>query len=222
MTGVRSSRPTRAHGVADDLGSRIRSGALAPGSALRETELEAHYGVSRHTVRQALAQLVSERLATSIPFSGVAVARIDAEGLVALQELRCALESEAVRLLRSRHGTRWPPTVTGPIVDALDELERACLGSDVDMSVERAHSRVHTAIVRAASSRRITEAYEGLDAELLVFLRHIRPELETARLTADHRALLSEVQERGTDAIRDHLDASTELLARAARNVGSG
>ncbi len=47
--------------IAADLRARIRSGELAPGTAIRsEAELANQFGVSRGTVRQALASLRSE------------------------------------------------------------------------------------------------------------------------------------------------------------------
>lgn len=208
-----SHRPTRADGIADDLRSRILSGTLPPGTPLRETELESHYAVSRHTVRRALALLVAERLATARPYSGVSVATVDIEGLIALQQLRCALESEAVRLLHARHGAEWPAAVLDPLEAAVEELRRA--GDDPEdwPGVERAHARVHTALVRAAGSRRITEVYEALDAELSVFLRQVRPELDARALADDHRDFLSAARRTGASAVREHLDASTALLA---------
>jgi GntR family transcriptional regulator len=49
--------------IAADLRARIRSGELAPGTAIRsEAELAAGFGVSRGTVRQALSSLRSEGL----------------------------------------------------------------------------------------------------------------------------------------------------------------
>lgn len=209
-----SPRPTRVDEVADDLRSRILEGALGPGVALRETELEAHYAVSRHTVRRALALLVAERLATSRPYSGVTVAGVTVDGLIALQQLRCALESEAVRILRASHGDDWPAPVLDPVETAVEALATAGREPSDWRAVERAHALVHSTLVRAAGSPRITEAYDALDTELSVFLRHIRPDLDARRLAEDHRGFLAAARREGAAAVRDHLDASTALLVR--------
>lgn len=210
-----TTRRTRADEVADDLRARILAGALEPGAALRETELEAFYTVSRHTVRRALSLLVAERLATARAYHGVTVAPVGVDALVAVQELRCALESEAVRLLRVRHGAAWPASVTGPIEAALGDLARATARPAEGAAVDAAHSSVHRALVRAAGSPRITEAFDALDAELTLFLRHIRPDLEVSRLADEHRAFIEAARVHGEGAVRAHLDASTALLTGA-------
>jgi DNA-binding GntR family transcriptional regulator len=220
-SAAHDTRSTRADGVADDLRNRILSGALPPAAPLREVELEEHYGVSRHTVRRALSALVAERLATSRPYSGVAVADLDAAGVVALQQLRCALESEAVAILRERHGWRWPAEVLAPIRAALDALEHACRLPEDWAAVERAHARVHRAVVDAAGSNRISEVYRSLDGEMQVFLLHLRPELDASRLAADHRDFVDDLRTAGPGGVRRHLDCSTALLTAALGADGS-
>jgi DNA-binding GntR family transcriptional regulator len=193
---------------------RILGGTLTPGQPLREVLLAEEFGVSRHTVRAALAMLAAERLATAEPFAGVRVAALDDDELVALQDLRCALESAAVRRLRERFGDdAWPPSVTAPLDAALGELDDACSAHPDDWaSVERAHSRVHLALVSAADSPRITDAYRQLDAELQLLLLHVRPHYGPGALVAEHRQYLHDVRRTGEQAVRDHLAHSTELI----------
>ena len=63
MGGTEHDSGPRHATIAADLRSRIRSGELQPGSAIRsEAELAANYRVSHGTVRQALASLRSEGL----------------------------------------------------------------------------------------------------------------------------------------------------------------
>jgi DNA-binding GntR family transcriptional regulator len=209
------TRATRAQIVASDLRERILTGSLLPGAPLREVELESHYGVSRHTVRSALTELVADRLATARPYSGVSVIDLDVDAVVALQDLRSALESEAVRLIRLRHGSRWPGRVQGPIASALDDLAAACRRSDDWIGVERAHSAVHRAVVDAADSARISEAHHALDGELQVFLLHLRPRLDVGALSADHGDYVDELRAIGPAAVRAHLDRSTALMIAA-------
>lgn len=215
ISGTHGIRSTRADGVADDLRDRILSGELPPSAPLREVELEERYGVSRHTVRRALSVLVAERLATARPYSGVTVADLDVAGVVALQQLRCALESEAVAILRERHGARWPGEVLAPIRAALDALEEACRRPEDWAAVERSHARVHRAVVDAAGSGRISEVYRSLDGEMQVFLLHLRPELDASRLAADHRDFVDDLRTTGPAGVRRHLDRSTALLTAA-------
>lgn len=203
--------PTAAAEVALRLRTTILDGDLAPGTPLRETELSEHFAVSRHTIRAALASLTAERLVQSIPYRGARVAQLDIAGLHALQDLRGALESEAVRLLRDRHGNQWPAAVTAPIEEALARLDQAERTAGWAAST-RAHSGFHQALVAAAGSARITEAYAHLDSEILVMLTHIRPDYPPGSLTGEHRTYLDAAQREGGSAVRAHLAHSTALI----------
>lgn len=203
--------PTAAAEVAQRLRTTILDGDLAPGTPLREEDLSEHFAVSRHTIRAALASLSAERLVQSIPYRGARVAQLDIPGLHALQELRGALESEAVRLLRERHGERWPVAVTAPIEAALTRLDHAEQTADWGQTT-RAHSGFHQTLVAVAGSARITEAYAQLDSEILLLLTHARPDYPPGSLTGQHRDYLDAAQHEGGSAVRAHLAHSTALI----------
>ena len=194
--------------VADAVRAEILTGALPADAPLREEAAAARYSVSRHTVRAAFQRLVAQRLAVAMPYRGVRVASFDRETIIALQQLRAALEVEAVRIAGERFGREWPDRVVGPARDALDRL-----AASADwLEAERLHAEFHHALVAASGSPRIIEAHAALGAELLLFLLHVRPHYTLESLVAEHRELLEEVQSRGPDALRDHLEHSTRLL----------
>src|SRR4029453_10195346 len=114
--------PTAVERVADEVRAEILSGELPADAPLREEAAAARYGVSRHTVRAAFQRLVAERLAIATPYRGVRVASFDRETVIALQQLRAALEVEAVRIARERFGGEWPDPVLAPARAALDRL----------------------------------------------------------------------------------------------------
>ena len=201
MTG----RATGADRLAAELRRRVLAGELAPDTPMREEALAEEYELSRHTVRRALERLVAERLLVSEAYRGVRVTSFSDADIVALQQLRTALESEAVRLIRSEHGDTWPDTLLAPLVVAVDRL-------GTDSSPEQAHSAFHRALVQTAGSPRITEAYERLDTEMLLFLRQLRSTYDGVLLCTEHRDYLAGVQVRGEDAVRQHLAHSTALL----------
>lgn len=210
------SARTAVERVADAVRAEILSGALAADEPLREEAASERYGVSRHTVRAAFQRLVSERLAVAAPYRGVRVASFDRDTIVALQQLRAALEVEAVRIARERHGPAWPDSVVAPMREALARMT-ALGGADgaaaVDwLAAERLHADFHRALVAASASPRIIEAHAALGSELLLFLLHVRPHYTLDALVAEHRVLLDDVQTRGPDAIREHLEHSTALL----------
>ncbi len=202
--------PRTADVVADAVRAGILSGELAPGTPLREEELSATYGVSRHTARTALARLTSERLVTAEPYRGVRVSSLDDDALLALQQLRCALETEALRIVRER-GIR-----PSGIDTALDDLESAEASGDWPEALA-AHARVHLCLVEAAASPRITEEYRRLDSEMHLLLTHVRPAYAPGALSAEHRAYVVEALRDPEHAVRAHLDHSTRAILDGRR-----
>ncbi|QEO14334.1 GntR family transcriptional regulator [Agromyces intestinalis] len=219
----RADRSTAVGRVAAHLRGEILTGALDPGTPLREEQLAARFGASRHTVRAALARLAAERLAVAAPYRGVRVTSFDGDDILALQHLRMALECEAVRLAGERHGSVWPAEALAPAEAALDTLAALAgqAGLDADASgesdpdwldVETAHADFHRALVEASGSPRIIEAHAALGSELRLFLLHVRPHYTVDALLAEHRDLLEAVQRRGAEALREHLARSAALL----------
>ena len=204
------TRATGADRLADDLRERVLSGALGSGTPMREEALAEEHGLSRHTVRRALERLVAERLLVSEPFRGVRVTSFSDDDVIALQQLRTALESEAVRLIRLDHGTQWPEAVTATLSSLAEAMGTA-------EHVEEAHAAFHRGLVASAGSARITEAYARLDAEMLLFLRQLRFHYDAPTLCREHGAYLAAVQHVGERAVREHLEHSTEMLLSARR-----
>lgn len=192
------------------LRSRILSGDLPPGSPLREEELSRSYDVSRHTLRAALRTLAGEGLVRLVQNRGATVAALDREALVGLFELRTALELEACRLALARHDGKLPPSVHA----ALAGLTRACRASGTGWhEVAAAHAALHEAIVRAAESPRIEEAYTRLTGELNLFLAQLRPVWPRRRMIEHHRALVDELEASGdVEALRRHLAEGLEAV----------
>ena len=151
---------------------------------------------------------MAERLAVALPYRGVRVASFDRDTIVALQQLRAALEVEAVRIARQRYGSDWPDAALAPARDALERL-----GASADwLEAERVHADFHRALVAASGSPRIIEAHAALGSELLLFLLHVRPHYTIESLVVEHRELLDAVQSEGPEAVREHLEHSTRLL----------
>ena len=212
--------------VASAVRSDILSGVLAPGEPLREEAAADRFDVSRHTVRAAFQRIVSERLAVAEAYRGVRVASFGRDEVIALQQLRAALEVEAVRIAGERFGAEWPEYALAPARAALArlaDLDRGGGGGDgseeagdIDwLEVERVHADFHRALVETSDSPRIIEAHAALGSELLLFLLHVRPHYTVDTLIEEHRALLDELPTRGGDAVREHLEHSTRLLTDA-------
>ena len=83
--------------VRQEIEEQIRTGGLLPGDPIDEQRLMGQFGVSRTPVREALLQLKSQGLLTSLPRGGVVVAKMDVQQLFAMWELLGELESLCAR-----------------------------------------------------------------------------------------------------------------------------
>jgi DNA-binding GntR family transcriptional regulator len=194
--------PTAVDRVASILREQILDAQLESGTRLVEAELVTAHGASRHTVRAALRALAGEGLVVIAPNRGARVAGLDPDAILALYELRAALEVEAVHLALARHGDRLPPSVH----EAAEVLARACRRPRPRWStVSRAHADLHTAIVRAARSPRIEAVHDRLTAQTRLFLLQIRPHYTFARLAEEHVQLVEDLETLGPDVLRTHL-----------------
>ncbi len=211
MPGV-SPQPA-ADRVAAQIRERILDGQLGAGARLVEADLAERHAVARHTVRAALKQLQTEGLVEIVPNRGARVAGMDTDAIVALYELRTALETEAAHLALAKNGDRLPPSVH----EANEVLTRACSRARPSWpTVSRAHADLHTAIVRAARSPRIEAVHDQLTAQTRLFLLLVRPHYTFERLAQEHTELIAQLEQHGPDVLRQHLRASAGALIDGA------
>jgi DNA-binding GntR family transcriptional regulator len=76
----------------------ILSGALAPGTPLRQEELAAMFKVSRMPIREALRQLEAQALVDFEPHRGAVVVQITLQDAMDNYAIRAGLEPQALRL----------------------------------------------------------------------------------------------------------------------------
>jgi DNA-binding GntR family transcriptional regulator len=98
---------------------------LQPGARLIERELIEQLGVSRTTIREVIALLVSEGLVTVIPQRGAIVSIISVEDASDIYEMRGALEAQAVR----RFVDRATPEQVARLRKAWADIDRASRSS---------------------------------------------------------------------------------------------
>jgi DNA-binding GntR family transcriptional regulator len=97
-----ASLPGLREQVASRLRSAIVSGRFAPGTRLIERELCELTGVSRTSVREALRELESEGLVTTVPQRGPVVSVVSVETAEAIYQVRAVLEGLAAKLFVAR------------------------------------------------------------------------------------------------------------------------
>lgn len=203
----------------------IRLGVTVPGERLpAERELAAMLGVSRDTLREAIATLadegylVSKRgryggtfVVESLPAArGDAACRIDAQQLDEIAMLRRVLEVGAVSELAGRE---LSAAERAELSSALEE----CLGSDAE-SFRRHDSRLHLLFAELTESPGLVQLCADLRTRLneaLEAMPMMPPNLSHSN--AQHAQIVAAVlagrPEVAASAMREHL-AGTEALLR--------
>ena len=201
--------------VADELRRALFDGELEAGTPLREVALADAIGVSRSTVREALATLVGEGLATREPNRGVHVTALDPASVHDVCVARAVLEVAGVQ--------RWHSASE----DARDGVRRALVdftvaaqGGASPADLTAAHLAIHRALVALTGSTRLLALADALSAEIRLGLAKVdRIRRNTHEQVASHRSLLS-LLERGdvpaaVAAIEEHLDHAEASMLTA-------
>jgi DNA-binding GntR family transcriptional regulator len=137
----------------------IVDGALELGERLSEQQLATRYRVTKAPVRSVCIRLQGQGLVTIVPQRGIFVFDPSADEVRALCELRAALELEAAALAVARD--------QGGLLLALErviEKMRPFTGDPVrvaDLGYQNLDSDFHLAILQAASSPMLLEAYRS-------------------------------------------------------------
>lgn len=136
--------------LAAQLRTEIIEGSLAAGTALRQEEISARYGVSRSPLREALRQLEAEGWIEYRPNRGAVVASVSAQDVRELYEVRRILEAGAIRLAIPKIDETLLRHARA--VDA--KLRRASLTSEIVAT----HYEFHTTIYGACGNARLIDA----------------------------------------------------------------
>jgi DNA-binding GntR family transcriptional regulator len=169
--------------VAAALRRALFDGALAPGTALRESDLARRLGVSRGTLREALRLLQAEGLVNREPNRGVVVKLLSPAELADLYQARRVIETGAVDAIALPlddarvavlHGAL---AAYGSALDGGDEVAMsgnrrlaqvaATLLGEMRLALAAADRRHHDAADQLAGHRRMVDALVGGDVGAL-------------------------------------------------------
>jgi DNA-binding GntR family transcriptional regulator len=151
--------------AADALREEIVRGRIAAGSRLTEQELAGAMGLSRGTVRAALAQLVRDGLVTLVPYTGWAVRELDADDVWELYTLRASLEGLGARLAATRADAGSVAVIERTFAGLVD----ACAGRDAAAMADRDFA-LHAGIIAAAAHSRLAEQYRTVEHQVRMFI----------------------------------------------------
>jgi DNA-binding GntR family transcriptional regulator len=200
--------------ITEALTRRIVSGALAPGTPLRQDHVAAEFDASHVPVREAFRNLEAQGLVTSEPRRGVRVTAIDRASIVEATEMRTALEALALRHAISRMGS-------GDIAKALAASREAERSRSI-LVFEAANRRFHQALIAPCGMPRLLGAIADLHRVSARFLFAVWRDLDwRERSETEHRAILEAAQRGDADAaaalLARHITAAGEALVAALR-----
>lgn len=212
-------RSTLRERALDALRGRVISGRLEPGYHLSEVDLAASFGISRGTVREALRHLQQEGLVVADARGRLRVRGVSGAEVVALYEVRTALESLAVRRVMSLTGDERARAVVR-LDEALRQLQATA--GDVPAQVE-ADLALHQTLCEVSGNPILVTTWQGIEGlvratiyrsgpeEALVAMgpdRHREIIDALARLTPDEAvALLEHHMQEASDRLRAALEA---------------
>jgi DNA-binding GntR family transcriptional regulator len=201
--------------AAIELRRAIFDGEIESGTPLRELALAESLGVSRPTVREALAILVAEGLATREPNRGVNVATPEASSVRDVCQARFVLEGAGV--LRWAEADQAERDHVRAMLDAYTDSIGA--GASYQELNER-HLAFHVSLVGLTQSARLVGMAELLVVELKLALAQVDRLRRNAHDQADSHRELVELMEAGDlprahDFLRCHLEEAADAILTA-------
>ena len=209
--------------ISDDLRQMIIEGQLVPGEQLGEARLAELLGVSRAPVREALQQLVQEKLLVAARNKGVSVVSFTATDIWEIYDARYAIESHAAaRIIDGGPGMR--ARATDDLRAVLERLGAAAKrGSHREISATDLD--FHMTLVASGGNGRLVDAYSILSAQTLACINRLEIALPSSgeEIIADHAILIDALAAGDKDqllkAISDHLSvAAGHLTKTPAKN----
>jgi DNA-binding GntR family transcriptional regulator len=197
----------------EDLRTRIVDGRLAPGERLVERDLAEQLDVSRIVVREAIAHLVSEGLAVTLPRRGAQVSALDAEDVANLFDVRVALETLAARTAAKRR--------TDEDLERLDQALRAAgeatAAGDTVLAAQL-NADFHDLLTDAAHNPQLAALQRSISGQTRRVFR-VTQDVAPGQLHHEHEALVEAIRAgdaRGAaKAAAQHVEAArTGALAR--------
>lgn len=184
--------------VRNALEADILSLRFPAGAKITESDLAARYGVSRNTVREAIAHLLSEGLLTKVANKGVSVRRFTVEDVQEIFHLRALLELEALNRILS--GGKKPEE----LYRYVHQLEQTDRQENWDEYV-RNDTQFHSLLVEYAGSPRLSKLYQTILTEVKLCIYQTRNYVQLpANTNTTHRKILDAICE-GDKRTAEHL-----------------
>ena len=192
------------HTLAED----IFTMRFPPGAKITEAALCSRYGVSRNTLREAVAQLLSHGLLVKVANKGIYVRTLNYADVKEIFRLRELLELEAVRNIMESGN------IPIELVQLVEAIKEDVTEDSWDENLE-ADVRFHSRLIASANSPRLHRLYSAIFAEVKLVIYHSR---HIVPINPDndshHRKLLAAMEnddlEGAQRILSDHIHAAVE------------
>lgn len=204
-----AERQTAQDLVLSSVREQILSGALPPGTRLRQEKLAERFGTSRIPIREALRALEYEGLVRSSPYRGFTVTELDADDIEEVYDLRVVLEGHAVRLA--------VPLMTDEDLRDLEEIYSEMAAATAGEDQLAARERFYTRLYAMSGRPRLVGLIARLRQEVARSLRW--PTLQHA--PDHHQAFFEAIRagdaERAASQLASHYRRVAILIRRYLR-----
>lgn len=194
----------------------IYSLEFPPGSRITEADLTARYGVSRNSIREAIAFLLANGLLIKVANKGVYVREISLDDVREIFHLRGLLEAEAVRSIVESG------VIPVELMHLAKEIESISPDTNWTKHV-KADISFHELLVSSAGSSRLMRLYEDIIAEvkLCIYQSHDYVPLKQEN-AASHMILLKAMEdnnlEKALKVLNDHMEHAIQSYEAGFKN----
>ncbi|MFC0407174.1 GntR family transcriptional regulator [Roseomonas elaeocarpi] len=203
-------RVTGWHELVDRIAADVQGGRLAPGTWLKQIDLEQRYGFSRGDVRRALDELVARRLVRHVPNRGHHVFELAGSDIANLVQVRAILEGALGEVIHDR--------ATPAALAALEAAQQR-FETDVEKGtpLEQHNSNLlfHQLLVELCPNpelrRLITETRNRMPSAL-IYQWSTRGWVQQS--IRDHITIIEALRARDKDALRDAMVAHLRVGQR--------
>ena len=216
-TAMPGFRPAKRAGLSEEVVESIRQaifdGVFKVGDRLGEAEIAHQLDVSRGPVREALVLLRQEGLVSTELHRGASVVKLSVSDLLELTTLRTTLETFAIE----RAATHATADDLAQLESVIREMEAAVAAND-EHRLTQLDIRFHDGIYQAAKHDRLTNAWNTIRSQMLLFLL-TRAAANRDYLTiavAEHTQLLEYIRSgdvaKAVAEIRSHASGAYDRL----------
>lgn len=158
-------RETFGEQIVSNLRRAIISGEIEGGTQITETQLATRFGVSRGPLREAMAQLSTEGLIHTVPFTGTRVIKLTVTDIREIYSMRTVLETLAFQEIWNKRDHAFADELEARHSLLLETLK---IGDHVASS--EAEVRLHSLVYQSCGHKLLLESWTHVAGRLQLYL----------------------------------------------------